>query len=437
MKAKLDESLPGECGILALRGLGGIGKTQLMLHYYYNYNLSYKYVFWLEVDTWSAAVDSFRKLAINLGLDKDIIEEMSSVEEFIDWVRIWLQMNEDWILLLDNADCEVAKKVFKLLPCLGGDIILTTREHIPSSLATVIIVDRMKEKEALDLLLGVSSKDSVEGVDAKIHLAQQIITELDCMPLALHLARAYVNNTQNSLQHYLEKLKTQRKKLLMYNDEKASGEYNYSVATVWTLSLERIQSQSSAAAQILEACAFLQPDYIPVRFFEKQYSALRLEAFLSTNKQDEEQPWEAVRKAIAVLVDFSFVVRTHKEGKRPKDDPRRDFLTIPRLVQKVIYDSIDDKKKLRWAHNIATALKRETESVISHTQYDLRIRVIMEAYLSHIRHFATLLDDLSQNPLKSKDLHKLLIQVVDYRRRSGAYSGIEELALLSVRVSTE
>ncbi|RUS26388.1 P-loop containing nucleoside triphosphate hydrolase protein [Jimgerdemannia flammicorona] len=216
MKAELDKSSSGECGILALRGLGGIGKTQLMLHYCYNHFQSYKWVFWLEVDSWSAAVDSFRKLAINLGLGKEIIEEMDSEEEIIEWVRIWLQTNEDWLLLLDNADGEMADKVFKLLPCIGGDIIITTREPIHSSLATVISVDKMKKEEALTLLLGVSSMDSVE--DAKIQLAQQIITELDCMPLALHLARAYVNNTQNSFQQYLEKLKTQRKKLLEYNE---------------------------------------------------------------------------------------------------------------------------------------------------------------------------------------------------------------------------
>ncbi|RUP42887.1 P-loop containing nucleoside triphosphate hydrolase protein, partial [Jimgerdemannia flammicorona] len=301
METSLKNFSTGECKILALKGLGGIGKTQLMLHYCYIHSAEYECVFWLEVSNWAMAVDSFRKLAINLGFDEDITEEKDSEEKVIDWVRSWLQKKTKWLLLLDNADDVMAKEVFKLLPCMGGHIILTTREPIPSSEATVIHVGKMKAEEAITLLLG---GDLVEP--AKIRHAQEIVSELDCIPLAVDLARAYVHNTLISFRQYLHKLKTEYDTLLRYQHKDCSGQYDHTVATVWQISFQSIRTQNPTAMQILEICAFLQPDNIPVRLFEKQYSALQLvSTSLSANK-------EVVRQAIAVLVDFSFVIRTHK-----------------------------------------------------------------------------------------------------------------------------
>src|SRR4051812_33368875 len=55
MKAALTgNSSLGGCKILALRGLGGMGKTQLMLRYCYLHHTEYDFVFWLEVDSWNA-----------------------------------------------------------------------------------------------------------------------------------------------------------------------------------------------------------------------------------------------------------------------------------------------------------------------------------------------------------------------------------------------
>ncbi|RUS34500.1 hypothetical protein BC938DRAFT_480112 [Jimgerdemannia flammicorona] len=328
MKTELDKSpLPGPCGILALKGMGGIGKTQLMLHYCYIHFQSYKYAFWLEVGDWRTTVDSFHKLAINLSPGEDIAAEKTSGEKIIEGVRDWLEKNEGWLLLLDNVNYDTDTEVFKYLPRIGGHIILTTREPIPSEVAKVIKVDKMKHDEAIAMLLDGSTMDSV---NEELNIAKEIITQLDCMPFALHLARAYIETSDITLRDYADKQK--------------------------------------------------------------------------------------------------------KEVKDSKEDPRRYFLTIDRLVQKAIYDSMEDKKKLQWAKNIATALNNETKSFNSLNPYDPPTRVIMETYLSHIQHFVTWLD-LSRKPLKSKDLHNLLIRAVDYLRGNGAYSEAEELALLSLEVS--
>ena len=94
-------SAGGACRPLALSGLGGMGKTQLMLRYSYIHRAEYSYVFWLEVDGKTTAVNSFRKLGNELGLKVDDLKDADGV---IKLVRDWLEKRTDWLLLLDNVD---------------------------------------------------------------------------------------------------------------------------------------------------------------------------------------------------------------------------------------------------------------------------------------------------------------------------------------------
>src|SRR5207302_210974 len=93
-----------------------------------------------------------------------------------------------------------------------------------------------------------------------------------------------------------------------------SDDYSHTVKTVWQFSFDRLRSRDPLAAQILDICAFLQPDSIPVSFFENQYSALKIRfassPSSSSNSKDGQQNRRAVRTAVAVLIKLSFVRRT-------------------------------------------------------------------------------------------------------------------------------
>src|SRR5262249_10926486 len=160
-----------------------MGKTQLMLRYCYLHRADYNYVFWLEADSKTTALGSFRKLAVNLGIDSE------KDETAVVLARDWLQQRTGWLLLLDNVD---DFKALDFLPRTGGHMILTTREFVPREEATSISVDRMSEGEALALFLGSSS--AVVRDSPQYDQARQIIAELDYMALAVNLARAYIED---------------------------------------------------------------------------------------------------------------------------------------------------------------------------------------------------------------------------------------------------
>ena len=83
-----------ECRPVALFGLGGMGKTQIMLEYCYSHRKEYRYIFWLGADGKTVLEDSFRRLAQNLGLGVGTSNE-DDPEKIIKQVLIWLEGGRD------------------------------------------------------------------------------------------------------------------------------------------------------------------------------------------------------------------------------------------------------------------------------------------------------------------------------------------------------
>src|SRR6266702_7064115 len=85
----------------AISGLGGIGKTQLVLEYAYRHRQDYHAVLWGQADTHENLIASFVAIASLLDLpQKDEKDQMVIVEA----VKQWLKDRTHWLFILDNAD---------------------------------------------------------------------------------------------------------------------------------------------------------------------------------------------------------------------------------------------------------------------------------------------------------------------------------------------
>lgn len=280
---------------------------------------------------------------------------------------------------------------------------------ISQTKATVIHMDKMHEEEAMLWLYGSVSMDSIDRTSATFCCAQEIITELDYMTLAINLARAYLNETLTSFEKYLRMLKDKKEqmKLLKFSNIEDADRSKYTIiATVWQLSFERIQALNPTAAQLLEAITFFHPENIPTRFFLQQFSVLNLTA------SENSGPSEAIRKAIVLLEKFLFEKLTTKNGSP------MDFLTIHHLLQKVIYDAMNDEQKLSWTHKVASAFFREISLLL--LKYNVPHKEVSKRYLSHMIHYVTLLPDLGQQPLMSDYLIHMLNRIVEYCYKYGS-----------------
>ena len=128
-----------------LRGLGGMGKTQLTIAYANRHKDNYSAVFWLNIKDEDSLKQSFAKVAKQILQEHPSASRLRSVdikenldEVIIDGVKGWLSLpnNTRWLMIYDNYDNPklagnkdpAGVDIRKFLPeSHQGSVIITTR----------------------------------------------------------------------------------------------------------------------------------------------------------------------------------------------------------------------------------------------------------------------------------------------------------------------
>ena len=319
--------------VQGISGLGGIGKTQLAVHYAYRYHQDYKAVLWARADTRESLTTSYSDLATLLNLpERDAQEQQITVQA----VKTWLQTHRDWLLILDNADDLDLLPPF-LPPVSSGHILITTRARAMQRLAHRIDVETLPpDLGALFLLRRATllppAAPLEQATPEEKKQALQLTRELGGLPLALDQAGAYLEATGTSLQQYQQIYQRHRQELLKEH-RSLVVDHPEPVATTWSLSFQRVAERSAAAADLLRLCAFLSPDAIPEELLTE--GAKELGEPLASAVND---PF-LFNQAIEALRAYSLLDR----------DPRTQLLSVHRLVQAVLQDQMDEPGKIQWA----------------------------------------------------------------------------------------
>src|SRR4029077_2066555 len=124
---------------------------------------------------------------------------------------------------------------------------------------------------------------------------------LGCLPLALEQAAAYLDQTQLPPAEYLELLQARAAEM---HARGRPGDRPDTIATLWDLSLERITAEDPAAVQLLDICAYLAPEPVPLDLFTAHPG--QLPEPLSSAAADP----LAFTEAAGVLADYSLAKRT-------------------------------------------------------------------------------------------------------------------------------
>jgi NB-ARC domain/Tetratricopeptide repeat len=324
--------------LLALHGLGGVGKTSIATEFAHRYAGGYGLVWQLPAEDRAVLAGAYAELAAILG-----VRDPGDTADPIGRVHAALAARSDrWLLLLDNVTD--AKALTGALPPAGfGHVLITTRSaYWPPDIGVEVPV--LDHQAAVVYLLARVAPDPPSGADAVA--AAEVATELGGLPLALEQVAAYLRETSRTLPQYRVLLGQRRAELL------ARGQpwgYASRVASTWDLSFDALRTSAPDAVSLLRLASCLAPEAIP------------LGMLLGTGQRLEAELRDAgVAASLAPLMLDTFAV----------DDARRalgdyslargapgDMLTVHRLVQAVTLERLDDGARNGWREAAAALVE--------------------------------------------------------------------------------
>jgi NB-ARC domain len=244
--------------VMSVYGLGGIGKTQLALHYA-NTSLSlYEVVAWIPAESQIKMTQALSILAQKLGLLKS--EESEDDYQASLKVRDWLNSsNHSFLLIFDNVDkIDILLQVWPA--STKGSILITTRSlpvarNRSNDYICLEPFSAQLGPEALYALTGFEGAD-----DEDTAAAAEICRLLGGLPLAIVQVSEFICDRGSSYTEFLALYQKSSAKILARGE--VPLEYTHTLSTVWELSLNNLPQDAST---LLKLIAFFDPDAIEER----------------------------------------------------------------------------------------------------------------------------------------------------------------------------
>jgi tetratricopeptide (TPR) repeat protein len=316
----------------ALHGLGGVGKTHLVLEYAHRHAGDYDLIWWVTTDQPAAIPGQLVALARRLD-----IPEQAEQAETIAALLNELRHHRRWLLVFDNAEQPRDLRPY-WPPGGGGHVLVTSRNPAWTGLATTVAIDVLPRAEAIAFLHRRASLDEPA--------ADALAEALGDLPLGLEQAAAYLDETGTAPAEYMGLLRDRAPELFTLGHPATSEQ---TIATTWTVSLDHIHAETPVAQDLLNLCAFFGPDDLP-RALLTSHPDLLLDP-LATALRDQ----LGLQQALGALRRYSLMTVSG------------DTVSMHRLVQAVVRHKLDTDGQRRWAETavrlVLAAFPQEAEDV--------------------------------------------------------------------------
>ena len=395
LATELEAGVPTAVLPEAVHGMGGVGKTQIVVEFVYLHHVDYDLVWWFPSEDPALIQSAFVELADRMGLSVSDPSPQVAVPAVLNELRK-PDLNLRWLLVFDNADDPEDLRQF--LPQGDGHIIVTSRNPRWSDGANAIAVDVFKRSESVALLQGRCPALPDDEAD-------QLAEVLGDLPLALEQAGAWCAETGMPVSEYLELFEQQCANL---RQDHAPLDYPVIAAAAWNVSLERIRQDLPQALQLVRLCSCFAPE--PIR-----RDILRDIRDLTTPAEPTGLPQQQR--------ELDLAIREIKRYSLVRVDRRNDTIQLHRIVQAVVRDQMtpDERDGMRHvAHLLLLRTDPRLPGVPRHWSLYSNLQ-------PHVR--ATRAIDC-----RDSDIRRLVVNQAIFLNAWGDYQGSYEVAEEARRV---
>ncbi|MHB9858277.1 FxSxx-COOH system tetratricopeptide repeat protein [Streptomyces sp. YIM S03343] len=240
---------------VALRGISGVGKSQIVIEYAHRFANEYDAMWWIRASYRATVRQQFAKLAAHLGLGQQGGgDPVRTVQAALQDGRPFRR----WLLIVDGA--EDLEQVENLLPESGGHIALTTlnRGSAASGGVPGIHVEPFTRAESISY----ARRHVARLTEAE---ADQLADALEDFPLLLAQTCAWLDANPMPAPDYIGLLRGADADTIRIQ---TLPDYPLGFQASWAITLSSLERNSPAAAELLRLFAMFSPASVPVRRLE-------------------------------------------------------------------------------------------------------------------------------------------------------------------------
>lgn len=318
--AQLRDGLPADRhSVVALHGMGGIGKSQIVLEYAYRFAGEYDLVWWIDAEQSDQIPVHYTELADRLGT---AVKE-AGAEHNARTLLTALRGRRRWLIILDNA--EDPEQVERWLPEGPGHVLITSRNPNWRRLARPLALDVFTRADSLAYFENRVPSTTEDEADA-------LAGELGDLPLALAQAADMIEKGTHAAL-YLRLLRENTRILREGEDP----DYPVPLAAAVGIAAGDLADAHPDAAALLRLTAFLGPDPIPTDWFVNARARLT-----TIPAHPDELTW--MRATLEPLRRYSLV---RIDG---------GAFQVHRLTQAVLRDQVDVAQAAAISDDVAAVL---------------------------------------------------------------------------------
>jgi hypothetical protein len=251
---------------IGIHGLGGVGKTQLALHYANTSMGVYEVIAWIPAETQIKLVQAVSSLAKKLGLaDGANEDDYQNVGKVRDWLNT---AGKPFLLIFDNVD--KVGILDQIWPASShGSIIITSRS--PSQAAgrvtTTMALGSFSAEAGKDVLRSLTGLDPADEEEETA--AGEICRLVGGLPLAMVQISNFIRDRGYSYGEFLRMYEKSAEKIFARSEPPV--EYDHTLLTTWEISLQRLSTEATTLQNLL---VFFDPDAIPERLLTNQKAGI-------------------------------------------------------------------------------------------------------------------------------------------------------------------